>query len=56
MTTYNYIHNDYMKEGRSAVFKEEYDYKSINGTLASEYICNDVFLQWPEGIVSENGF
>ena len=35
--------NDYMKEDRSAVFKEEYDYKSINGTLASEYICNDVY-------------
>jgi hypothetical protein len=26
------------------------------GIAALEYICNDVFLQWPEGIVSENGF
>ncbi|WP_026517147.1 CDP-glycerol glycerophosphotransferase family protein [Butyrivibrio sp. MC2021] len=35
--------NDYMKEKREKVFKEEYDYKSINGIGASEYICNDVY-------------
>ncbi len=35
--------NDYMKDKRTAVFKEEYDYKNINGIGASEYICNEVY-------------
>lgn len=35
--------NDPMKQIREAVFKEEYDYFSINKIKASDYICNELF-------------
>lgn len=34
---------DTMKEKRMDTFEREFDYKKINNSLASDYICNEVF-------------